>query len=90
MGEPEYVDQVPRREAYEAAHPDVEITYLGPYWKAVVTEERGQIVITRYELKDVLDKLEALDRERCGLQSSLGWTKGNRGLPAPRQPKAAI
>jgi hypothetical protein len=53
MGEPDYVDQVPRREAYEAAHPDVEITYLGPYWKAVVTEERGQIVITRYELKDV-------------------------------------
>jgi hypothetical protein len=64
MGEPEFVDQVPRREAFEAAHPDVEITYHGPYWKAVITEETGQTVITRYELKNVLDKPEALDRER--------------------------
>ena len=64
MGGPEYVDQVPRRQAYEAAHPDVEIIYRGPYWKAVITEQTGQTVITRYELKDVLDKLEALDQER--------------------------
>jgi hypothetical protein len=63
-GDPEFVDQVPRRQAYEAAHPDVEITYHGPYWKALITEETGQTVITRYELKDVLDRLEALDRER--------------------------
>ena len=63
-GEPEYVDQVPRRQAYEAGHPDVEITYHGPYWKAVITEGTGQTTVTRYELKDVLDKLEALDRER--------------------------
>ncbi len=64
MGEPEFADQVPRRLAYEAAHPDVEITYHGPYWKAVITDEAGQIVIARYELKDVLDRLEALDREQ--------------------------
>jgi hypothetical protein len=64
MGEPEYVDQVPRRQAYEADHPHVEITYQGPYWKAVITEGAGQTVITRYELKDVLDRLEALDREQ--------------------------
>ena len=63
-GEPEYADQVPRRQAYEADHPDVKITYHGPHWKAVITEETGRTVITRYELKDVLDKLEALDRER--------------------------
>lgn len=56
-------DQVPRRQAFEAAHPEVEITYHGPYWKAVITEEAGQTVVTRYELKDVLDKLEALDQE---------------------------
>ena len=35
-GGPEYIDQVPRREAREAAHPDVEIIYLGPYWQAII------------------------------------------------------
>ena len=62
--ESEYPDQVPRRQAYEAGHPGVEISYRGPYWKAVVREEAGETVITRYDLKDLLDKLEALDRER--------------------------
>jgi hypothetical protein len=59
-GEPEYVDQVPRRAAYEAAHPNVEIVYLGPYWQAIIREEGGQTIITRYELKQLLDKLEEL------------------------------
>ena len=59
-GEPEYVDQVPRRAAYEAAHPDVEIIYLGPYWQAIIREETGQMIITRYSLKALLDKLESL------------------------------
>jgi len=59
-----YTDQVPRRQAYEAGHPGVEITYRGPYWKAVVPEEAGETVIVRYDLKGLLDKLEALDRER--------------------------
>ena len=63
-GEPECVDQVPRRPVYEDAHPEVEITYHGPYWKAVITDGTRQTSITRYELKDLLDKLEALDRER--------------------------
>jgi hypothetical protein len=60
--EPGYVDQVPRREAYEAAHPNVEILYLGPYWQAIIREEEaGQTTITRYSLKGLLDKLESLD-----------------------------
>jgi hypothetical protein len=63
-GGPEYADQVPRRQAYEAAHPEVEILYRGPYWKAVVREDAGETIITRYELRDLLDKLEAIDRER--------------------------
>ena len=62
-GEPEYVDQVPRREAYEAGHPNVEIFYLGPYWQAIIRKEAGQTIITLYNLKGLLDKLEALDRE---------------------------
>lgn len=63
-GEPEYIDQVPRRLVYEAAHPNVEIIYLGPFWQAIIREDAGQTIITRHHLKGLLDKLEALDRER--------------------------
>lgn len=62
--EPEYIDQVPRRAAYEAAHPAVEIIYLGPYWQAIIREGDRQTIITRHSLKGLLDKLEALDAER--------------------------
>ena len=59
--EPEYPDQVPRRAAYEAAHPDVVITYHGKYWKAVIPEPPdGSTEINRYTLKSLLDKLESL------------------------------
>ena len=59
-GEPEYVDQVPRRQAYEAVHPNVEIIYLGRFWQAIIREDKGETIITRYELKQLLDKLEEL------------------------------
>jgi hypothetical protein len=61
-GEPDYIDQVPRRQAYEKTHPNVEILYLGPCWQAIIREESGQTIITRYELRGLLDKLESLDR----------------------------
>ena len=63
-GEPGYVDQVPRREAHEAAHPAVKITYHGGWWQAIIREDAGETVITRYELKALLDKLESLDTAR--------------------------
>jgi hypothetical protein len=63
-GEPEYIDQVPRRAAYETAHPNVEIIYLGRFWQAIVREEARQTIITRHHLKSLLDKLEELDAER--------------------------
>lgn len=63
-GEPEYTDQVPRRAAYEAAHPGVRITRGRGWWQAVMPADAGETVITRYELQDLLDSLEALDRER--------------------------
>ena len=56
-----YVDQVPRRQQYQAAHPNVEVLYHGSYWQAIVREDAGEIVITRYELRALLDKLESLD-----------------------------
>lgn len=58
-GEPGYADQVPRRIAYEAAHPDVEIIYMGPWWQAIIRDgDDGLTVITRHGLKQLLDKLE--------------------------------
>jgi hypothetical protein len=57
----EYPDQVPRKLAYESAHPDVEITYRGAYWQAIIREDQGETVITRYELRALLDKLESAD-----------------------------
>jgi len=60
-GEPDYVDQVPRRMAYEAAHPQAEIIYLGSFWQAIIREDderHSMIVITRSSLRKLLDRLE--------------------------------
>lgn len=52
-------DQVPRKQAFQAEHPEV---LIGPVasgtWQAVIPEEAGETVITRYELRDLLDALE--------------------------------
>jgi hypothetical protein len=48
-------------QAYEAAHPGTEITYRGPYWRAVITGEGGETVIVRVDLRGLLDQLESLD-----------------------------
>jgi hypothetical protein len=40
-------DQGDPRQAFEAAHPNVEILYLGPCWKAIIREDTGQTIITR-------------------------------------------
>lgn len=66
-GEPNCGDQVPRRLAYERAHPNTRITYLGPYWQAVIPEDNGETVITRYELRGLLDKLESMDGDSRSL-----------------------
>jgi hypothetical protein len=81
QGEPDYVDQVPRREAYEAAHPNVEILYFGPYWQGIVSEGEGKTIITRHSLKQLLDKLEALDSADGGKPGG-----GGQGLPSGATP----
>lgn len=48
----------------EAAHPDVEITYNGPFWQAVIQQDVGETLITRYELSALLDKLEQMAGRR--------------------------
>jgi len=58
-----WVDQVTRREAFEAAHPDVKIQAhtVGQPWTALIPGPDGSdITVTdRSELGTLLDKLEA-------------------------------
>jgi len=56
--EPDYIDQVLRRLAFEADHPEVRITYRGPHWEARIPRDGGEAVINRYELRALLDTLE--------------------------------
>lgn len=51
-------DQVPRRLAFEKDHPEVRIVYLGPAWQAVIPRQDGEDVITRYDLRRLLDALD--------------------------------
>lgn len=58
-GVPSYpLDQVPRRIEFEKAHPDVRIIFLGPAWQAVIPRPDGEDVVTRYDLRLLLDALE--------------------------------
>jgi|HubBroStandDraft_2_1064218.scaffolds.fasta_scaffold1818535_1 hypothetical protein len=63
---PDSYDQVARRLAFEQAHPDVRITFLGPAWQAVIPRPDGEDVTTRYELCALLDALEAKLPEATG------------------------
>ena len=56
-------DQVPRRQAFEEAHPEVTITAggsPGAWWQAAIDAGGGEVeYLTRFELSDLLDVLEA-------------------------------
>ena len=52
-------DQVPRLLEFRKYHPDVTIELDG-FWRAVIPADNGETVICRYELRDVLDKLDEL------------------------------
>ena len=47
--------------AYEAAHPGTEITYRGAYWRAVIREGNGETTVVRYDLRQLLDRLDELE-----------------------------
>ena len=52
-------DQAPRLKRYRQEHPEVEIIRRGP-WEAAVPEPDGARTIVRWELSDLLDKLDEL------------------------------
>jgi hypothetical protein len=61
---PDEPDQVPRLQAFRAAHPEVIIGDGGfGTWQARIPEPNGEIVITRYRLVELLDKLDELTGE---------------------------
>lgn len=55
---PDSHDQVTRRLAFEQSHPEVTIYYLRPAWQGVIKLPDGEEVITRYDLRWLLDELE--------------------------------
>jgi hypothetical protein len=73
-----WVDQVARREAFEAAHPSVKIQphVLGQPWTAVVPmPDGGKVTVTElWELGSLLDKLESLfSANDLAARSGDGW-----------------
>jgi hypothetical protein len=57
-GAPLNPEQQFRRRRLQDAHPQVQIVFLGSAWQAVIPRPAGEDVITRYELRDLLDALE--------------------------------
>jgi hypothetical protein len=54
-------DQVLRLQEFPVAHPQVIIADLGfGVWQVCIPEPRGEHVISRYTLRELLDKLDEL------------------------------
>lgn len=69
MGDGEILDNVVRRQRYEAEHPGAEIRYHRDhhFWQAIIPEGNGEIVLTVHGsrgLGELMDRLES--RERSG------------------------
>ncbi len=57
---PSEPDQVSRLNQFRRDHPAIAI-HAGPgYWQAQIPEPSGEMIITRYRLEELLDKLDAL------------------------------
>ncbi len=54
------LDQVLRLNQYRRDHPGVTICAGHGYWQAQIPQRNGETVITRYQLRELLDKLDAL------------------------------
>ena len=53
-------DQMPRLAAFRAAYPHLMVGTFDGVWQARIREENGETVMTRYLLRDLLDKLGEL------------------------------
>lgn len=57
---PDEPDQVPRLSRFRQEHPGVVIGAGYGWWQARIPEPSGEIVTTRFTLRDLLDKLDEL------------------------------
>ena len=57
---PDELDQVLRLNRYRRDHPGVTVCHGPGYWQAQIPQHNSETVITRYQLKDLLDKLDTL------------------------------
>jgi hypothetical protein len=57
---PDEPDQVLRLHRFQEEHPDVIVGGGGGYRQARIPEENGETVITRYSLRELLDKLNEI------------------------------
>jgi hypothetical protein len=54
-------DQVKRLALFRAAHPEVRVSAISRQaWQAIIPELDGETVITRRDLKDLLDRAEVM------------------------------
>ena len=61
---PRGADQVLRLQAFRAVHPEVIIGDFGfGVWQARIPEPDGERIISRYALRELLDKLDKLTGE---------------------------
>jgi hypothetical protein len=57
---PDEPDQVPRLARFREERPGVAISEGLGYWQGCIPEPSGETVITRYRLRELLDKLDEL------------------------------
>jgi hypothetical protein len=55
---PNEPDQVPRLRRFRDEHPGVTVRPGTGYWQAFIPEPNGETVLTRYLLRELLDKLD--------------------------------
>lgn len=66
-GEPDEAAQVVRLARFRQAHPGVIIGSAGfGAWQGIIRGERGEAIAIRYTLRELLDRLGELIRERDG------------------------
>ena len=67
----EELDQLLRLQAFRAAHPEVIIGDGGfGVWQARIPESDGERIISRYTLRELLDKLDELTGEETASGSA--------------------
>jgi hypothetical protein len=52
---------IPRPPGLRGRPPGTEITYRGAYWRAVIREGNGETTVVRYDLRQLLDRLDELE-----------------------------